>query len=93
MELMPAVEPILRQVRRHAALAEIEATPCPGCGAPIRVDIWPDGYSFQVRCSGGPLHLSVLQGIDDPPPWWAERVVQPVESIATAFADATQTGA
>lgn len=91
MELMSGVEPILRRVRLHDDLAAIESTPCPGCGAAIRVDFWPDGGSFQIRCAGRPLHLSVLQGIDGPPPWWPTRVIEPVESIVTYLADVPQT--
>jgi hypothetical protein len=90
LELMPGVEAILRRVRLHDA---IEATPCPGCGAAIRVDFWPEGRFFQVRCAGRPLHLSVLQEIDTPPHWWRARVVEPVESIVTYFADAPQADA
>jgi len=92
MEPMPGVDPILQRVRRHDDLATIEATKCPGCGAAIRVDFWPEGRYFQIRCEGHPLHLSVLQDIDEPPPWWPARVVEPVESIVTCFVDEPRTG-
>ena len=84
------IEPVLRRIRRHDDLAEIEATPCPCCGARIRVCIWPDGLAFQVLCSGHPPHFSVLQSIGTPPPWWTERVIEPVESIVSYFRDEGQ---
>ena len=87
------IEPGLRRIRRHDDLAEIEATPCPCCGARIRVCIWPDGLAFQVLCSGHPPHFSVLQSIGTPPPWWsrasdrARRVDRPAISATRASAD------
>ena len=67
MELMPRVDPILQRIRLHDDLATVEAARCPGCGAAIRVDFWPDGAYSQVRCEGRILHLSVLQEIDGSP--------------------------
>lgn len=87
------IEPILRRVRHHDELAAIEATPCPCCGSGLRVLIWPDGRAFQVMCIGEPPHMSTLQDLDSPPPWWAERVIEPVESIATYFVDAPRADA
>ncbi len=81
------IEPILRRIRRHDDLESIEATPCPCCGARIRVLFWPDGLCFQVVCSGHPPHFSVLEDINDLPPWWIERVIEPVESIVSYFRD------
>jgi hypothetical protein len=83
MELMPQVDPILQRIRHHDDLATVEAVRCPGCGAAIRVDFWPRGRLFQIRCEGRILHLSEMQSIDEPPPWWTARVVEPVESIET----------
>jgi hypothetical protein len=93
MELMPQVDPILRRIRLHDDLATIEAARCPGCGASIRVDFWPGGQHFQVRCEGRTLHLSELQTTDKPPPWWTERVIEPVESIITRFVDEPRSSA
>jgi hypothetical protein len=77
------IEPLLRRVRHHDDLAVIEATPCPCCGAALRVLVWPDGRYFQLLCAGVPPHMSTLQDLDPPPPWWAERVIEPVESIVS----------
>jgi hypothetical protein len=92
MELMSQVDPILQRIRLHDELATVEAARCPGCGAAIRVDFWPGGRHFQVRCEGRILHLSELQTTDEPPPWWTERVVEPVESITTHFVDEPRSG-
>jgi hypothetical protein len=92
MELMPRVDPMLQRIRLHDDLATVEPARCPGCGAPIRVDFWPGGRYFQVRCEGHKLHLSELQETDEPQPWWPERVVEPVESIMTRFVDEPRPG-
>ena len=84
------IEALLNQIRRHDDLASIEATPCPSCNAPLRVIFWPDGRSFQVLCTGEPPHFTTLQDIDSPPPWWAERVIEPVESLVSYFANASE---
>ena len=68
LELMPHVDPILQRIRLHDDLATVEASRCPGCGAAVRVDFWPGGRYFQLRCEGHTLHLSVLQKTDEPPP-------------------------
>lgn len=81
------IDPVIRRIRRHEDVATIEAIPCPCCGARIRITFWPGGRAFQVLCSGGPPHLSVLQVIGEPPPWWTERVVEPVESIISYSRD------
>ena len=52
MELMPQVDHILQRIRLHDDLATVEAAKCPSCGAAIRVDFWPGGRHFQVRCDG-----------------------------------------
>jgi hypothetical protein len=87
MELIPQVEPILQRIQLHDDHATVEAARCPGCGAAIRVDFWPDGRHFQARCDGRILHLSERQTTDKPPPWWTAQVVEPVESITTPFVD------
>jgi hypothetical protein len=92
MELIPRVDPILQRIRLHDDLATVEAARCPGCGAAIRVDFWPGGRYFQVRCEGRILHCSVLQKIDEPPPWWTAWMFKPVESIITRFADEPHPG-
>ena len=81
------IEPILRCVRVHEDLDAIEANPCPCCGSPIRVDFWPGGHSYTIRCLGKPMHMAVCQHIDRPPRWWIRRVIEPVESIETHFVD------
>jgi hypothetical protein len=87
------IDPLLRRIRHHDELAAVEATPCPCCGAGLRVLFWPDGRAFQLLCSARPAHMSTLQSIESPPPWWAERVIEPVEAIVSYFADAPEAGA
>ena len=87
------IEPLLSRVRRHDDLAAIEGTPCPACGAALRIVIYPDGRFFQVLCAGKPPHMSTLQHLDSPPPWWAERVVEPVESLVSYFVAAPESKA
>ncbi len=68
------IEPVLAAVRSQRPLAEIEAMPCPCCGARISVEFSPAGNWFQVYCLGEPLHISTHQEADQPPTWWKERV-------------------
>lgn len=84
------IEPVLRRIRRHDDVSAIEATPCPCCGAHIRVCFYPDGHFFHVLCTGSPPHLSVLQDTSEPPPWWTERIIEPVESIVSYFRESEQ---
>jgi hypothetical protein len=79
------IDPVLRRIQNHDCLVAIEATACPCCGSALRVLFYPDGRLFQVLCAGQPPHISTLQDIESPPPWWCERIVQPVESIVTLF--------
>jgi hypothetical protein len=68
------IEPVLAAVWSRRPLAEIEALPCPCCGARLTVSFAPAGNAFQVFCSGEPLHLSRFQAIAQPPTWWTERI-------------------
>ncbi len=68
------IEPVLAAIRFHRPLAEIEALPCPCCGARMSVSLAPQGDGFLVYCAGEPLHMSKFQEIAQPPPWWRERI-------------------
>ncbi len=67
------IEPALATVRSQRPLAEIEAMPCPCCGARLSISFSSEGHGFQVFCSGEPLHMSKFQEIAQPPAWWRER--------------------
>jgi hypothetical protein len=56
---------IIDLVRRHAPLAEIRATQCPACEAPMAVEFL-DATGFQIYCLGTPLHISTHQHIAAP---------------------------
>lgn len=65
---------IVDEVKRHAALEEILALPCPACGSSISIEFEENGAGFAISCSGKPLHMSAYVPIDSPPPWWRDCV-------------------
>lgn len=71
------IEPVVAAVRSHRSLAEIEAMPCPCCGAGLSVTFSSEGIGYTVSCKGEPMHMSVYQEIANPPPWWKKCVVEP----------------
>jgi hypothetical protein len=68
------IEPILAAVRSHRRLSEVEAMPCPACGAKISVHFSREGRDFNVYCAGEQLHFSRYEEITNPPAWWKERI-------------------
>jgi hypothetical protein len=45
---------IVDEVKRHAALKEILALPCPACGSSISIEIEEKGAGFAISCNGKP---------------------------------------
>jgi len=70
------IQPILEFVRQHRPLADVEATPCPECGASMRVWFDTEGTVFGLHCTAesGWVHYSSAERLSSAPSWWRERI-------------------
>jgi hypothetical protein len=65
---------VLDMIRSARPLKEVEAVPCPRCGATLQIWFETDGHGFGVHCVGPEMHVSRRQAIATPPDWWQNRI-------------------